>query len=101
MVFGSIVSSSLGSLSPQQALVLASVYLESAYNINDPEIALVLCHNTEMSLSHAKKDVKNNTKNPTMIEEIAITYIDLGKLLERHGRGTEARTNYKKAQKLR
>ncbi|KAF9357949.1 hypothetical protein BGX34_009133 [Mortierella sp. NVP85] len=52
-----------------------------------------------MSLSHAKKSVKN-TKSPTVVEEIAIVYVDLGKLLERHGRGTEAQTNYKKAQKL-
>lgn len=99
MVFSSIAPSPLGSLSPQQALQLANLYLDNAYNTTDPAITLVLCHDTEISLSHARKVVKN-AKNPVVVDGIAVAYIDLGKLLEKQGHGTQAQTNYKKAEKL-
>jgi len=99
MVFSSIAPSPLGSLDPQQTLQLANLYLDNAYNTNDPAITLVLCHDTEISLSHARKVVKH-VKNPVVIEGIAVAYIDLGKLLEKHGHGTQAQTDYKKAEKL-
>jgi hypothetical protein len=99
MVFGSIVSSPRGSLTAQQALKLANVYLEKACDEDDPVIALVLCHDTEVSLSQARKSVKH-VKNPTMIKGIATAYIDLGKLLEKRGHGSEAQASYKKAVKL-
>ena len=99
MVFGSIVSSPLGSLSPQQALQLANVYLDNACNMDDPDIALVLCHDTEVSLSQAKKAVRR-TGDQEAIKDIAAVYIKLGKLLERRGYGNGAQTSYKKAVKL-
>ncbi|KAF9348652.1 hypothetical protein BGX34_002320, partial [Mortierella sp. NVP85] len=99
MVFGSIASSPLGSLNPQQALQLANLYLDNAYNTSDPAITLVLCHDTEISLSHARKAVKH-AKSSVVVEEMATTYIDLGKLLEKHGHDSQAQTSYKKAEKL-
>jgi len=98
MVFTGIVSSPRGSLSSQQTLELANAYLETAFNATDSDIALVLCHDTEVSLSQAKKSAKQD-KNPTLTQEIAIAYIGLGKLLE-HFRHTGAQASFKKAEKL-
>jgi hypothetical protein len=99
MVFGSVISSPLGSLPPQMALELANIYLENAYNARHPSIALVLCHETEASLYHAKKAARG-TKNQAVIDGIATAYMDLGKLLETHKHGTEAQAIYKKGGKL-
>ncbi|KAK3809454.1 MAG: WD40-repeat-containing domain protein [Benniella sp.] len=99
MVFSSIVSSPRGTLSPRQALKLANVYLENACHADDADIALVLCHDTEVSLYQAKKAVKR-AEDQYMIKEIATAYIDLGNLLERRGHGNEAKVSYKKAGKL-
>jgi hypothetical protein len=59
MVFRSIISSPLRSLSLQQTLDLANIYLENACKTPDPNVALVLCHDTEVTLSHVKKVAKN------------------------------------------
>lgn len=67
--------------------------------MDDPEIALVLCHDTKVSLSRAKKEVKS-IKNPAMIESIANAYVDLGIILERRGYGDKARAIYEKAERL-
>jgi hypothetical protein len=99
MLFGSIVSSPRASLSPQKVLDLANVYLETAFNTTDSEIALVLCHDTEVSLSQAKKSVKHD-KNPTVVKGIATAYIGLGKLLESRGHVGGAQASFKKAEKL-
>ncbi|KAF9363449.1 hypothetical protein BGX34_004124, partial [Mortierella sp. NVP85] len=99
MLFGGVIASPLSTLSPQQALELARVYLENAYNTSDPVIALVLCHDTEVSLSQAKKAAKHD-KNQTTIDEIATAYINLGKLLEIYNRETEAKAFCKKGKKL-
>jgi hypothetical protein len=99
MSFNSIVSSPRGSLSPQKVLELANVYLENAFNTTDPDIALVLCHDTEVTLSQAKKAVKHD-KNQTVTEGIAIAYIGLGKLLESSGHVRGAEASFKKAEKL-
>ncbi|KAK3809361.1 MAG: hypothetical protein J3Q66DRAFT_405374 [Benniella sp.] len=99
MVFSSFVSSPRGTLSPKQALKLANVYLDNAYNEDDSDITLVLCHDTEVSLSQAKKAVKR-TEDQYVIEEIATAYMDLGHLLENQGHPNEAKVSYKKAGKL-
>ncbi|KAK3821793.1 MAG: hypothetical protein J3Q66DRAFT_427579 [Benniella sp.] len=99
MVFGSFVSSPRGTLTPHQVLELANVYLENAFNAKDPDIALVLCHDTETSLSHAKK-VAKNTHNRTVTEGISTTYISLGKLLESRGLVSGAHASFTKAKKL-
>ncbi|KAK3821637.1 MAG: WD40-repeat-containing domain protein [Benniella sp.] len=88
-----------GSLSSQQTLELANVYLEGAFNAIDSDIALVLCHDTEVSLSQAKKSAKED-KNPAVTEGIATAYIGLGKLLESFHQVTGAQANFKKAEKL-
>ncbi|KAG0215397.1 hypothetical protein BGX31_000857, partial [Mortierella sp. GBA43] len=99
MVFGSYIPSSRGSLTPQQALDLANIYLEGACSANDPEIAIALCHDTEVSLSQAKRAIKR-TDNQTVLGGIATAYIDLGKLLENRGFENEAQISFKKAEKL-
>jgi len=99
MVFGGIVSSPLANLSTHQALELANLYLENANNAGDTNISLVLCHDTEVSLSQAKKAIKYS-ENQALVDGIAAAYIDLGKLLERRGHGTEAQVSYKKAEKI-
>ncbi|KAK3809363.1 MAG: WD40-repeat-containing domain protein [Benniella sp.] len=96
-----IVSSPRGILSPQQALKLANVYLENASTCipDDRDIALVLCHDTEMSLSQAKKSIRR-PEDQYMNMEIATAYMDLGNLLESQGHLNEAKASYKKAGKL-
>jgi len=98
MVFGSIISSPRTTLSLQQALDLANVYLENARKALDPSIALVLCHDAEVSLSQVKRAAKNTHDN-IMREGIAIIYIDLGDFLDTQGRKTEAQAFYKKSVK--
>jgi hypothetical protein len=99
MVFGGIVTSPRGTLSPSQALELARVYLENANQMEDAKISLVLCHDTEVSLSQAKRTAKH-ANDPTLKEGIANAYIGLGKLLHDRGHHVEAQTSFKKAQKL-
>jgi hypothetical protein len=100
-MFGGLiyVSSPVRSLSPQLALDLANVYLEGAYNARHPSIALVLCHETEVSLNHAKRAARN-AKNQKVIQGIATAYIDLGRLLEMHKHGNESQIMFKRGQKL-
>ncbi|KAI8346000.1 hypothetical protein B0O80DRAFT_431220 [Mortierella sp. GBAus27b] len=52
-----------GSLSAKQALELAKVYLENARNADDSNIAMVLCHDTKVSLSQAKKVIKRGKES--------------------------------------
>jgi len=99
VMFGSIVSSLRESLTPEQALELANVYLENAFNAKDPTIALELCHDAEVSLSQAKKAAKHD-KNQTVTKSIANAYIGLGKLLGSRGYSTEEMAILKKAEKL-
>ncbi|KAK3809441.1 MAG: WD40-repeat-containing domain protein [Benniella sp.] len=94
-----IILSPRGTLSPQQALKLANVYLENARNEDDRDVALVLCHDTEMSLSQAKKSIKR-AEDQDVVMKIATAYIDLGNLLENQGHPNEAKASYKKAEKL-
>ncbi|KAG0245111.1 hypothetical protein BGX31_007955 [Mortierella sp. GBA43] len=99
MIFGSIVASPRGSLSPLQALNLAKVYLENARKETDGTIMLVLCHDTEVSLLQARRAAKH-AKDNAVSDGVAVAYIDLGKFLYSRGRHTEAQASFKKAQKL-
>ncbi|KAK3810064.1 MAG: hypothetical protein J3Q66DRAFT_373112 [Benniella sp.] len=94
-----MAGSLLGSLSSQQALALANIYLENALNANDPDISLILCHDTKVSLSQAKETVKG-TENSTATDGIAAAYVDLGNLLNKLGHESEAQESYKKAEGL-
>jgi hypothetical protein len=99
MVFGNVISSPRGSLSLQQALDLANIYLENARKTQDPKLALVLCHDTEVSLSRVKKAAKH-VENKIMHEGVATVYIGLGYLLNDQGhRDKEAQAFYKKSEK--
>jgi len=99
MVFGGIVKSPRGDLSTQQALELAKIYLENACKTRDPDIALVLCHDTEVSLSDAKRATKH-AEDLNVRKRIGTVYINLGKLLYSRGHHGEAQTSFKKAEKL-
>ncbi|KAI8347003.1 hypothetical protein B0O80DRAFT_430462 [Mortierella sp. GBAus27b] len=99
MLFGGIITSPQSSLTPFQALRLAKVYLENASKEKDPIIALVLYHDIEVSLSLAKKASKN-AGNQSLRARIATMYVELGNLLYHSGHRTEAKTSYKKAEKL-
>ncbi|KAF9970673.1 hypothetical protein BGZ65_010956, partial [Modicella reniformis] len=97
MVF-SVISSPRGNLSLQQVLELANIYLENACRTNDPTIALVLCHDTEVSLTYVKKAAKN-VEDQTLCERIAATFIGLSRLLDSKGYRDEGLAFYKKSEK--
>jgi tetratricopeptide (TPR) repeat protein len=105
MVFRNIVPSHLNALSLQQALELSNIYLENAYGTADPDIALVLCHETEVALSQAKSANKKYPAHPkdtghqSLRDGVAAAYIDLGKLMEKQGYRDEAQAICKKAEK--
>lgn len=94
-------ASSRSSLSPQQALKLANVYLVCARNEEDPDVSLILCHDTEISLSQAKKAVSRRAEDhDAVVQGIAAAYVTLSALLEKRGRSNEAKAINKKASKL-
>ncbi|KAG0243670.1 hypothetical protein BGX31_010371 [Mortierella sp. GBA43] len=64
----------------------------------DPGIALVLCHDAEVSLSQVKRAAKYNA-DKTIHNEIATVYIGLGDFLESRGHQEEAKAFYKKSEK--
>ncbi|KAK3805366.1 MAG: hypothetical protein J3Q66DRAFT_446011 [Benniella sp.] len=99
MLFGNIISSPRDVLTPTQALELANAYLEHASKANDPYIALILCHDTEVSLSQAARGLKR-FEVQGVHEGIADAYVSLGRLLDKRGRRNEAQACYKKADKL-
>jgi len=94
------LSSSRGSLNPQQKLQIALSHLENASKAKDPVIAKAMCHDAEVSLSQARKAVKKPKEHAALIQEIATAYIDLGKLLESLNHVSEAQAIFKKAKKL-
>ncbi|KAG0207856.1 hypothetical protein BGX31_002484, partial [Mortierella sp. GBA43] len=98
-MFGSIVASPRSTLSPKQALDLAKIYLENARQMTDTKIALVLCHDTEVSLSQARKAAKH-AKDTSVQDGVAAVYNDLGLLLHGCGYQSEAQASFEKAQKL-
>ena len=100
MVFGngSVISSPRGNLSLHQSLNLSNIYLENASKSIDPDVTLVLCHDTELSLTLVKKAAKN-TKDKATRARIAAIYISLGDLLDKQGHRDEAQTFYKKSEK--
>jgi hypothetical protein len=66
----------------------------------DPEIILVLCHDTEVSLSQAKRAAKL-TEDKSMYGTIAAIHVELGDLLSSQGHRDEAKAFRKKAEKWR
>jgi tetratricopeptide (TPR) repeat protein len=99
MVFGHIISSPRGNLSLQQSLLLANLFLDCAGRAQDRDVAIVLCHETEAALSHAKKAAKN-VEDKALQQEIGHAYIGLGQVLESQEHRDEAQAIYKKAEKL-
>jgi len=100
MLFGTIIPSQRDILTPMQTLELANIYLDNARKTTDPYIALVLYHDTEVSLSAAVRGSKR-LKVPVVREGIATAYVQLGWLLKSRRLHEEADAFYKKAEKLR
>ncbi|KAI8362473.1 hypothetical protein B0O80DRAFT_483234 [Mortierella sp. GBAus27b] len=98
MVFNTVLSSPRQGLSSKQILKLAYVYLENACVSTDPDIALVLCHDAEVSLNLAKRTAKKS-EDKAIREEIATVYIGLGDLLTNQGHQEEAQAFFKKSEK--
>jgi DNA-binding IclR family transcriptional regulator len=98
MVFGTIISSPRAGLSLHQVLEVAHTYLDNARNATDSTIALVFCHDTEVSLSQLKK-VTKHTSDKDAHQDIAVIYAGLGKLLGAHGHEEDAQAFYKKSEK--
>jgi uncharacterized protein HemY len=73
--------------------------LDNACGAADVNITLVLCHDTEVSLTQAKRSAKHS-EDSILHEGVANTYVDLGNLLYSRGHYGEAQTSFKKAQKL-
>lgn len=86
------------SLTVPKALKLANMYLDNARNEDDSDIVLVLCHDTEITLSQAKP---KNAEDRAFIQRIATAYNDLGKLLEKHKDMEVAQSMFKKERDLR
>ncbi|KAG0217917.1 hypothetical protein BGX31_000093, partial [Mortierella sp. GBA43] len=97
MMLDSIISSPRQSLSLQQVLNLANVYLENACTSTDPDIVLVLCHDTEASLSLIERATKN-TDDIAIHKDIAAVYAGLGDLLSNQGHHEEAQAFYQKSE---
>ncbi|KAI8348242.1 hypothetical protein B0O80DRAFT_429770 [Mortierella sp. GBAus27b] len=98
MVFGTIISSPRGSLSLNQVLEVANAYLGNARSASDPAVALVFCHDTEVTLSLLKKVAKHADDKATH-EEIAGIYRAVAELLNAQGHRGEAQAFYKKSEK--
>jgi hypothetical protein len=98
MVFGTIISSPRRSLSLDKALTLARFYLENARETTDSEFFLVLCRDTEVSISQAKRAAWRTT-NQNERNRIATMYFKLGSLLSSKEYHSEGRAFHKKAKK--
>jgi len=99
MLFSTVISSPRDNLLPEQTLDLANIYLDNARKAVDPYIALVLCHDTEVSLSQVKK-VAKRLKVQAIRKKIATAYDHLAKVLESHEHHDEAQSFFKKAEEL-
>ncbi|KAG0306966.1 hypothetical protein BGZ98_001388, partial [Dissophora globulifera] len=100
-------SSSHSTLSPQQALNLATFYLENAPKTKDtdPEVALAMCEDAKAALSRMKKDAKKSLRSSQSVEDqalrdrIAAAYISRSSLLDDWGYTDLAQISYRKAKK--
>ncbi|KAG0245101.1 hypothetical protein BGX31_007945 [Mortierella sp. GBA43] len=96
-MFGNTIASPR-QLSPQQALALARVHLNSALALKatDVSIMLFLCHDIEDLLLQARK-VASHANGNGVRDEVATAYLDLGKILYSQGCHGEAQTSFKTA----
>ncbi|KAI8346703.1 hypothetical protein B0O80DRAFT_490923 [Mortierella sp. GBAus27b] len=102
MVFGSsVITPPRGNLSLQQQLDLANIYLDNACKATDRDIILVLCHDTEVALTHVKKaaKAKQHQEDMNMRERIAMVFVNLGDLLQKQGHQEEAQAFFKKSER--
>lgn len=99
MVFGHVLPSTRGNLSPQQLLDIVNIYLENASRVQDPDVIFVLCYEAEVSLSQTKKAAKA-ANDQAALHGIATAYVELGRVLNNQGHHNEAEAIHKKAEKL-
>ncbi|KAI8363745.1 hypothetical protein B0O80DRAFT_421434 [Mortierella sp. GBAus27b] len=103
MVFHSATLSSRTTLSLQQSLELANLYLGNAQKTKDPEVVLELCNVTESVLSRTKRATKKplspnmQDEDRALGDEIAVAFSNLAKLQESLGQSEKAQASYKKA----
>lgn len=103
MVFWS-TPSSRSALSSQQALEFASnICLDNARKAKDSDVALQLCDDAEVALSHLRRANKVSSAGHTddqraLSKEIANVYIELGRLQNGFGQSAKAQANYKRAE---
>lgn len=81
---------------PLQHIELAKAYVEAASKAQDSEIALRLCHDAEVTLSHVKKP--RGAEDPNLRDGVATTFVELGKVLDKLNHQAEARTFREKAE---
>ncbi|KAF9353765.1 hypothetical protein BGX34_011392 [Mortierella sp. NVP85] len=102
MLHSSIVPLPKGALPSQQALRLSNIYLENAAkvvdNVNDHDIALMLCHNTEVTLAQL---TNKKTGYKTVLVEVVAAYNNLSNLLKRLGYTAESQKLLNKTDKWR
>ncbi|KAG0199816.1 hypothetical protein BGX31_004212, partial [Mortierella sp. GBA43] len=98
MVFGSTITSPRANLSLQQLLEVANTYLDDARNTKDSTVALVFCHDTEVSLAQLKK-VAKRTDDKSARKSISSIYFGLGQVLDTQGHREEAQAFYKKSER--
>jgi hypothetical protein len=102
MVFWNTFSSR-STLSPRQALELAhNICLDNARQAKDSEVALQLCDDAAVALSHIRRANKAPSvrldDQQALFKEIADVYIELGKLQDGLGQSDKAQANYKRAE---
>ncbi|KAI8600663.1 hypothetical protein EDD21DRAFT_405071 [Dissophora ornata] len=104
-MFSSVFSSKKGNLSPQAALELADIQLESARNAKGSEMTLTHCDEADTVLSRIEKSKRKDLVASSTAEDrilrngIAATYFALGELLNGLGHREMAHASDKKAEK--
>ncbi|KAG0324272.1 hypothetical protein BGZ99_002007 [Dissophora globulifera] len=99
-------SSSQGTLSPQQALDLATLYLENARKSKDREVVFALCDDAETALSRMKRVDKRRiltspwgSEDQVVRNRIATAYFERGNILDSWDYFKMAQISYTKAEK--
>ncbi|KAI8596392.1 hypothetical protein EDD21DRAFT_408409, partial [Dissophora ornata] len=92
-------------LTPQEALENASTHLKNARKAKNSELALTYCNEAQKTLGRIRISVRNALVSSVSVEdqairnEIATTYFELGKLLDKLKRRDKAQTCYKNSEK--
>ncbi|KAI8345079.1 hypothetical protein B0O80DRAFT_431879 [Mortierella sp. GBAus27b] len=97
-MFG-IIARSPRDLSLHQRLEVTLAHLDNARNATDPTVALVFCHETEMSLYKLQSTTRFIANQKPIYMEIKKIYIGLGEVLDAHGHSGVAQAYYKESRR--